>query len=51
VEELAFGTKYCCAKRNPYVWMDMKMLLVQKCNDDANVDYTRINLSIKVGWF
>jgi len=53
VEELALGTKYCCLKRNRcmymWMWMDIEMLLVQKYNEDANVNYT--NLSIKVGWF
>jgi len=29
--------------------MDIETLLVQKYNEDANVNY--INLSIKVGWF
>jgi len=51
VEELALGTKYCCPKRNRYMymWMDIEMLLVHKYNEDTSVNY--INLSIKVGWF
>jgi len=32
-----------------WMWMDIETLLVQKYNEDANVNY--INLSIKVGWF
>jgi hypothetical protein len=53
VEKLALGTKYCCPKRKRYMymymWMDIEMLLVQKNNEGASVNY--INLSIKVGWF
>jgi hypothetical protein len=55
VEGLALGTKNCCPKRKRYMymymymWMDIEMLLVQKYNEDAGVNY--VNLSIKFGWF